>query len=102
MKLGYYAQKVEEYGKNASPYLVDLIKSNEKALVAHVLLTKLWEKDLYFKTEYLYKPFDDVPEITEFTINNLTWSINNDSIVIDSTNRDRIYKYWSKRINDCK
>lgn len=96
-----YAQRLEELGKDISPKLLEAIKDTEKAVIVHMILTKLWEPEVYFWKENDIE-FEDL-YFTEWSLNNLSWITQDKKTPsIDEFEQERIYKYWTKRINECK
>ncbi|WP_430467168.1 hypothetical protein [Winogradskyella ouciana] len=96
------ASILENKGKSITPYLVDALKDKEKTVIAHIILTNIWEPEVNFINYYycIEDPFYETHY--QCLINNLKWYMptsENYSRQIDEYDQNRIFEYWVKRIN---
>lgn len=99
------ALELEKLGKEISENLLNVFLKDDKTIIVHLLLTKIWESDLYF-LKLNYKECLDNSEsvISEYTVNNLSWNLpcSGNKFTFDKVERNKIYKYWLSRINEYK
>lgn len=94
------AEKLVDYGKNISQKLVDSYKISDKTLTIHLILTKIWEPEAFFLKENSFELNNN--DFIEYSLNNLSWIRNdNNTISINEFDKERIYKYWQRRISEC-
>lgn len=97
------ASKLEMLGKSeVSNSLIEVLRQDNKTVIAHLILTKLWEEEVFFLTKNHHKAQDGFPAITMYMVNNLRWSVTNNKPTIDDFEQSRIYKYWKKRVVICE
>lgn len=97
------ASVLENKGKMVTPYLINALKDKEKTVIAHIILTNIWEPEVNFINYYycIEDPFHETHY--QCLINNLKWYMpnsENNLRQIDEYDQDRIYKYWNKRTNN--
>ncbi len=97
---------VEEYGKGISLKLIRALQDSEKTVIAHLILTKIWDPTVYQLNERYPEDNSNNDELNyiEYLVNNLYWYkfINdNDRLSIDEAEKQKIYNYWKNRINGC-
>jgi len=92
------SKKLISLGKDISKELLSELKNEEKSVIIHMILTNIWEPELFFwKTCYQNKLEDNFNHI-EYSLNNLSWYNFKDKLSVDPYEVNRIYNYWSKRI----
>ncbi|MFC0603502.1 hypothetical protein [Winogradskyella pulchriflava] len=94
---------LESKGKSITPYLVNALKDEEKTVIAHIILTNIWEPEVNFINYYycVENPFYEMHY--QCLINNLKWympTTENNTRQIDEHDQDRIFKYWVNRTSD--
>jgi len=100
LKISEDAEKLVIYGKDISPKLVEALKISNKTVTIHLILTKIWEAEVFFLRENSFKL--DNTDFIEKSLNNLSWIRNDDNTIsISEFDKERIYRYWYKRINEC-
>lgn len=100
------AKKLESYGKEISSYLVASLLDSEKTVTSHLILTKIWDPLVYrihLRTSSSGNTDLSDLDYEEYLVNNLYWYkfISEDRWSIDEDEKNKIYKYWLSRINEC-
>lgn len=87
---------LRKMGKDVSPYLINVLKTKNKAVIAHIILTRIWEPEVDFLSFHYSE--NNESDNAELMINNLKWYQSSEGKKqIDDFDQDRIYKYWQKR-----
>ena len=93
------SQKLISLGKKHSEELLSEIKSPKKAVIIHMILTNIWEPEVFFwETYYNEDCKNEGWSFSEYSLNNLSWSEANNKLTVNPYDVKRIYKYWKNRI----
>ncbi|WP_143032714.1 hypothetical protein [Polaribacter dokdonensis] len=93
------SKELIEIGKSCSTDLLEELKTTEKSVVIHMILTKIWEPEVFFwKQHFNENKENEEWNFTEYSLNNLSWYEYKDKSSIDPFEINRIYNYWKNRI----
>jgi hypothetical protein len=100
LKLGETAIKLESKGKTVSQSLFKALSDTNKTVVVHMILTKIWEPEVFFLTTSICSSAND-DDYSLYILNNLLWhKSDNDSLwLLDEKNKEIIINYWKARLN---
>lgn len=97
------ANKLENQGKKSSKNLLKALNDSNKTVVAHMILTKIWEPEVFFLTTPICSEMSD-DDYSLYILNNLIWYKPNNSSVwfLDEKNKKIIIDYWEARLKQMK
>lgn len=97
LKFNETATQLENSGKKSSKSLLKALNDSEKTVVVHMILTKIWEPEVFFLTT----PICSDNDYSLYILNNLVWhKSNTDSLwLLDEKNKGIIINYWKARLN---
>ncbi len=100
LKLGETAIKLESKGKTVSQSLFKALSDTNKTVVVHMILTKIWEPEVFFLTTPICSSAND-DDYNLYILNNLLWhKSDSDSLwLLDEKNKEIIINYWKARLN---
>lgn len=99
IKFNETATQLENIGKKSSKSLLKALNDSEKTVVAHMILTKIWEPEVFFLTIPVCSDIGD-NEYSLYILNNLIWhKSDTDSLwLLDKKNKGTIINYWKARL----
>jgi len=89
-------------GKFATPYLVEALDDPSKTVIAHIILTQLWDTANYhsLSTKYIYKNCNDLIGWHR-SYNGIVWEWSGETgQTIRQSEIDAIKKYWTARVKN--
>lgn len=100
LKFNETATQLENSGKKSSKSLLKALNDSEKTVVVHMILTKIWEPEVFFLTTPICSDISD-DDYSLYILNNLVWhKSNTDSLwLLDEKNKGTIINYWKARLN---
>ena len=100
LKFNETATQLENSGKKSSKSLLKALNDSEKTVVAHMILTKIWEPEVFFLTTPICSDISD-DDYSLYIFNNLVWhKSNTDSLwLLDENDKEIIINYWKARLN---
>jgi len=101
LKLGDTAVELENMGKKTSNSLLKALNDSNKTVVAHMILTKIWEPEVFFLTTPICSVVND-DDYSLYILNNLVWHKSNEDTslwLLDEENKKVIINYWKARLN---
>lgn len=92
------ATRLEKIGKESSNSLLKALEDSNKTVIAHLILTKIWEPEVFFLTTPIC---NDDNEYSLYVLNNLIWHKSNDDTLwlLDEKNKEIIINYWKTRLD---
>jgi hypothetical protein len=93
------AKELMEIGRPATHELLQVIEDEEKGVITHLLLTKIWyPKKFKVRTEYVYEG-EEIQKII-YTINNLNWSwVESDGNSVKKSDLKKVKEIWYKEVS---
>ena len=93
------SKELIEIGKGCSIDLLEELKTTEKSVVIHMILTKIWEPEVFFWKQHFHENTQNEEwYFIEYSLNNLSWNESKDKSSVDPFEVNRIYNYWTNRI----
>lgn len=95
-------QVINLQDKKKVHYLLKNLSDKDKALVTHIILTKMFEpKKDKFKYEYIYDGEGNITK-TIYSINNLNWIRDEVTTknIIENYDAKKLFEYWSSHIKE--
>jgi len=105
-----YVPQIEITGKNALELiklqevsacgLYKMLSNDKNILVAHIILTHIYDPDnLSFSTKYYWSQTSSEVIGMGHTFNNVSWKIDDNTIIIDDNSIKWLKEYWNTKIN---
>jgi len=97
--IGTSAKELIEIGKPATEELLQIVEIEDKGVIVHLLLTRIWyPKKLKVKTDYVYGQGEEIQKII-YCVNSLKWSWSEtDGSSVNKSDLKGIKEFWHKKL----